>query len=354
MMDFKKYINNTTLLKEMFCVKFYITIINGHLQSNLSKLPKGIRNFNIDDLSNTDYLNSMGGVNKSGFVIDISPSTKLSEPIYINHIIDKNHKETNNSNIVYLVKNDSKISFVEKIYGTDIKAANQPIVKKLNSIWIIEKDAELFHYSFMPEGLHEDSEIINTLNVKQKQKSNSSFYSFYWNNAKIHNHLNIQLDEAEAKCNLFSISILLNNSLVDNSIAVNHNAPECESQQIYKGIFNDKSIGKFNSTVFVAKNAQKTLSKQKNNNILLSDYCSVGSNPQLEIYADDVKCEHGSTIGQIDLKSLFYLRSRGLSEKMASSMLLNAFLSEIIQEISDEKIKKSVLVALNKQLELMY
>ncbi len=350
MRDFKKYIKNTALLTEMSCAKFYMTIINGHLYPNLSELPRGVNSFKIADLNDYNYSKSIAKLNKSGFVIDISPSTKLSEPIYINHIIDNNHKENNNSSIVYLVKKESQISFVEKIYGADLETVNKPIFKKFNSIWIIGNSAKLDHYGFVSDDFHEESMITNTINVEQKQKSNSSFYSFYWNNAKIHNHLNIQLNEHGAKSNLFSISMLRNNNCVDNNISLHHNAIECESNQIYKGVFDDESAGKFNSTVFVAKDSQKTFSKQKNNNILLSDYCSVNSNPQLEIYADDVKCEHGSTIGQLDPKALFYFRSRGLNKKLAISMLLKAFLGEVIEEINDEKIKKTVLVALNEQL----
>ncbi|MBF24992.1 MAG: hypothetical protein CMP49_00520 [Flavobacteriales bacterium] len=354
MTDFKCYTENTDLLADLSCAEFYITIVNNQLNLNLSKLPKGVSTFNLGELkSRTDFKtfqNSKNKLNNNDFIVEIDSSIKLNQPIYINHIIDNNYKNNDNINIAYHIKEYSEISLIEKVYVANKSCSKKPIITNLTSFWKIDKNVQLYHYEFSPADLHEGSALTKKLNLEQRQNSEVSFYTFYLNNNKIHNNINIQLDEPGAKCNLFSISMLFNAGCVENNIIVNHNSPECESRQIYKGVYNDKSIGKFNSTVYVAKDAQKTFSKQQNNNILLSDYSSVSSDPQLEIYADDVKCEHGSTIGQIDPKALFYLQSRGLNEKLASNMLLNAFLSEVINQINDANIKSTVLLAVNKRL----
>ena len=162
--------------------------------------------------------------------------------------------------------------------------------------------------------------------------------------------MNIQLAEKRAKCDLYSISLLSENAHIDNNIVVKHTSPQCTSSQIFKGVFNDASKGVFDSCVLVEKGAQKTIARQKNNNIVLSDYASINSNPQLEIFADDVECVHGSTTGQLDSGALFYLQSRGLSKILAKNILLTAFLCDVVQKIPDRRVKTRVLLDLNKKL----
>ena len=139
---------------------------------------------------------------------------------------------------------------------------------------------------------------------------------------------------------------------VDKNIVINHNTPNNISSQIFKGVYDDGSSGVFDSCVVVKKHAQKTKTIQKNNNILLSSKSSINTNPQLEIFADNVECAHGSTIGELDENALFYLNSRGLSKKVATSLLLSGFISEVTKMIADEAVKKELLADLNKQLNL--
>ena len=129
---------------------------------------------------------------------------------------------------------------------------------------------------------------------------------------------------------------------MDHNTLVEHQEPNCESHQDYKGIFGDKSTGVFNGKIVVEKEAQKTNAFQSNNNVLLSDKATVNSKPQLEIFADDVKCSHGCTIGQLDDSALFYMRSRGIAEKEAKALLMYAFANSVLESVKIPQIKARI------------
>ena len=139
--------------------------------------------------------------------------------------------------------------------------------------------------------------------------------------------------------------------LIDNHTSVHHNQPHCQSNQLYKGILDGKSTGVFNGKIFVARDAQKTNAYQSSKNILLSDDATINTKPQLEIYADDVKCSHGSTTGQLNEEALFYLRSRGLSIASARNLLLYAFANDVLNTIRIDSLKNYLEGLVNKKLE---
>jgi Fe-S cluster assembly protein SufD len=136
---------------------------------------------------------------------------------------------------------------------------------------------------------------------------------------------------------------------LDNHTIVDHIAPHCNSNELYKGILSGKATGVFNGKVFVRPNAQKISAFQSNANVLLSDDASVNSKPELEIYANDVKCSHGSTTGQLDEDAVFYLRARGLSEKSARSLITQAFIAEVVDKVEQKEVRDFIK---NKLVEL--
>ena len=138
------------------------------------------------------------------------------------------------------------------------------------------------------------------------------------------------------------ITIIEGKQHVDHNTLVNHIKPNCESHQDYKGIYDDRSTGVFNGTVVVEKEAQKTNAFQANNNILLSDKASINTKPQLEIFADDVKCSHGCTIGQLDKNALFYLKTRGIPEKEAKALLMYGFANNVLQSVRIPELKNRI------------
>jgi Fe-S cluster assembly protein SufD len=141
---------------------------------------------------------------------------------------------------------------------------------------------------------------------------------------------------------LKGITILESNQHVDHNTLVNHAQPNCESHQDYKGIFSDRSVGVFNGKIMVDKIAQKTNAFQQNNNILIDNKAKVNSKPQLEIFADDVKCSHGCTIGQLDKEALFYLKTRGIPEKEAKALLTYAFANNILESVKTPNLKRRI------------
>ncbi len=147
----------------------------------------------------------------------------------------------------------------------------------------------------------------------------------------------ITLEVKELRCNSYGLFLADKWQHVDNFVNVDHAFPNCTSNQLFKGVLDDMSTGAFNGRIYVAQDAQGTLAYQKNNNILLTDDAKMDTKPQLEIYADDVKCSHGATVGQLDDDALFYLQSRGIDKREARLMLMFGFAHEVIQNIKVER-----------------
>ncbi|MCK5815509.1 MAG: SufD family Fe-S cluster assembly protein, partial [Flavobacteriaceae bacterium] len=148
------------------------------------------------------------------------------------------------------------------------------------------------------------------------------------------------------------ISILNKKQHVDNHTLIHHKYPNCESFEIFKGIYDDASTGVFNGKVIVDQEAQKTNAFQQNNNILIGDKASINSKPQLEIFADDVKCSHGCTIGQLDESAMFYMQSRGIPKKEAKALLLYAFNNEVVERIKIPRLKTLITKLIANKLDV--
>jgi Fe-S cluster assembly protein SufD len=171
------------------------------------------------------------------------------------------------------------------------------------------------------------------------------------NGSLIRNDLHIRLNDQNCNAYLNGLYIINGKQLVDNHSLVDHAFPNCYSSELYKGIIDDHGQGVFNGKIFVRQDAQKTNAYQSNKNLLLSDHASMNAKPQLEIFADDVKCSHGATIGQIDEEALFYLRARGIGEASARALLNHAFAADVIEQIADEEVRQSMLARLDRKLE---
>ena len=169
----------------------------------------------------------------------------------------------------------------------------------------------------------------------------------------LRNNLNIGLKGENIETHLNGFYMLNGKELFDNHTLVDHFVPNCQSNEIYRGILAGKSTGVFNGRVFVHRDAQKTNGYQSNNNILLSDDATMNSKPELEIYADDVKCSHGSTTGQLDDDAVFYLRARGLDEFGATALLLTAFAGDVLKAISSESLREELEQKIQNKLKEM-
>ena len=184
----------------------------------------------------------------------------------------------------------------------------------------------------------QNNSVLNTINVSFGGKI-------------VRNNLNILVDGEYCESNLDGLYLPATEGLIDNHTVVDHKAPNCNSNELYKGIMGDHTTGVFNGKVFVREGAQKTNAFQSNKNILLSDTAAINTKPQLEIWADDVKCSHGCTTGQMDKEQLFYLRARGIDKASAQKLLLKAFTEEVIVKINDEKLRARVAAVLEDKLD---
>ena len=179
---------------------------------------------------------------------------------------------------------------------------------------------------------------INSELVKQDKDSTFTINTITLNGMLVRNNLNIEVNGQNCTSNLYGAYLLKNKQHIDNHTVVDHKVAHCDSNELYKGVIDDNSTAVFNGKVFVRQDAQKINAFQSNGNVLLSDNASVNSKPELEIYADDVKCSHGSTTGQLDEEAVFYLRARGISERSARKLLVAAFIQDVLDNIENEAV----------------
>ncbi len=188
----------------------------------------------------------------------------------------------------------------------------------------------------------EQASLIDHTFIKQEANSQCGVHTFSFGGKLIRNNLNFSQNGEQIESTLKGITIIGENQHVDHSTLVHHKAPNCESHQDYKGIFSDQSTGVFNGRIVVDQLAQKTNAFQSNNNILISDRATINTKPQLEIFADDVKCSHGCTVGQLDEDALFYMRTRGIPKKEAQGLLTYAFANNVLESVKIPELKQRI------------
>ncbi len=175
---------------------------------------------------------------------------------------------------------------------------------------------------------------VGLTHVEQQRDSHYRSFSMAIGGALARHNLHVRLNDENVETSMYGLYVTHGEQVVDNHTAIYHDKPNCRSWEVYKGILDDRSRAVFNGKVFVKPEAQKTDAKQTNRNLLLSDHARVDTKPQLEIFADDVKCTHGATVGQLDDLALFYARSRGLSPAAAQRLLTYAFAAEVVDEVA--------------------
>jgi Fe-S cluster assembly protein SufD len=211
-----------------------------------------------------------------------------------------------------------------------------------------QKRAIVDYYKIQNDEL--EANLIDNTYVSQKQESHVSVQTFSFGGNLTRNNLNFYHFGERLTSTLNGITIIGDKQHVDHYTLVHHAQPNCESFQDYKGIFSDRSTGVFNGKVYVEKEAQKTNAFQKSNNILLSDKATINAKPQLEIFADDVKCSHGCTVGQLDETALFYMQQRGIPKKEAKALLMYAFSNAVIESIKIPELKNRITTIIANKL----
>ena len=308
-----------------------------------------IKGVNINDFSefesaNTDSILQLNkALSQNGFTISVDKNTVLESPIEILFFSTTINGFSQYRNQISIGEN-SEVKFIERLQNLNNSASFVNHFTQINCA----KNTKV-EYNKIQNNTAE-SQLIDTVNVYQEQDSTCNINTLIFGGSFIRNNLNFEQNGSNCESNMNGVSILNNNQLADNHTFVDHKSAHCRSNEMYKGVYLDNSKGVFNGKIMVRPDAQKIDAFQSNNNLLLSDTSSIDSKPQLEIYADDVKCSHGCTIGQLDDDALFYMRSRGIGIEEAKAVLTYAFASEAIENISVEQVKTLAKKLLAKKL----
>ncbi len=266
---------------------------------------------------------------EDGAVVRVAAGVRIPDPIHLVFISTGNGGPafvTHPRNLI-LVGAGSECSVVEHYVGVGEKSYfSNPVTEVA-----VGENANLDHYRLQEES--RAAHHVSTLEVRQESNSVVRTMSADLGGTLTRNDLNVVLGGEGAYAELDGIFITSGEQLVDNHTRIEHAAPHCGSRELYKGILGGRSRGVFRGRIVVHPGAQKTDSEQTNNNLLLSDRALVNTKPQLEIYADEVKCTHGATIGQLDREAIFYMRSRGIDEDMARSILIYGFAEDLIRRV---------------------
>ncbi|SNR57157.1 Iron-regulated ABC transporter permease protein SufD [Lutibacter agarilyticus] len=282
---------------------------------------------------------------KEGAFINIPKNTIVQKPIQIlNFSTGKESEVMLQPRNLVVVGENSHVQIIERHQNL---SKNTTLTNSVTEIFV-HKRAIVDFYKIQDDT--KDSSMIDSTFVSQKQQSVASVHTYSFGGKMTRNNLEFYHEGEHITSNLNGISILHDKQHVDNHTLVNHKYPNCESHELYKGIYDDKSTGVFNGKVLVQQAAQKTNAFQQNNTILISDGATINAKPQLEIFADDVKCSHGCTIGQLDESALFYMQSRGIPKKEAKALLLFAFGNDVVEKIKIPQLKTRITKLIAKNL----
>ena len=282
---------------------------------------------------------------KEGAFVYIPKKTVAEKPIEIIHFSsgDQDSLWLQPRNLIVIDKN-SQVQIIERHQSLKDHAV---VTNSVTEIYVHEE--AFVDYYKLQNDLITASLIDNTF-IQQEKNSHASVHTFSLGGKLIRNNLRYLHKGKHILSTLKGLTILQGKQHVDHSTMVHHSQPNCESHQDYKGIFSERSEGVFNGQILVDKIAQKTNAFQQNNNVLLDDKATVNSKPQLEIFADDVKCSHGCTIGQMDEEALFYLRTRGIPKKEARALMTYAFANNVLESVQLPSLKKRINGQIAKKL----
>lgn len=282
---------------------------------------------------------------KAGVFIHVPANVVVEKPIAIYYINDATGGEVIavNRNLI-VTGRGSEVTIVEKFNSA---GPGNHFTNLVNEI-VVAENSRLDFYSIQNDKGNRYQ--FSQTEIYQKRSSRVNTYTFNLQGRLLRNNLHLIIDGEGIESHMYGLYLLAGNTLADNHTVVDHKKPNSHTNELYKGIMDDSSRGVFNGKIYVRPQAQKTNAFQANRNILLSDKATVNTKPQLEIWADDVKCSHGCTTGQLDEEALFYLRARGIDKDSARAMMLYAFAGEITDKISHDGLRKYIDMAIGERL----
>jgi Fe-S cluster assembly protein SufD len=281
----------------------------------------------------------------NGLFVLVKKNKVINKPVFVYHLTD-----TNNDNVfvqprsLFVVEENAQVQLIELYNNSGLHESFTNEVIEIS----VQQNARFEYYKVQDE--NENCHHVGTTHVQQVAKCFTHCVTVTLNGGTIRNNINMILEAPNNEGHLYGLYLLNGKTHVDNHSIVDNVMPNCFSNELYKGIMDGNSTGVFNGKIFVRQDAQKTNAYQSNKNVLMSDTASVNTKPQLEIFADDVKCSHGCTIGQLDEDALFYLRARGIGEKQAKAMLLNAFAADILEQVKPEALRNYLEKKIDERL----
>jgi Fe-S cluster assembly protein SufD len=282
---------------------------------------------------------------QSGVFIQVPKNTTLDKPVLFLNLHDSVLRPVvSQPRILALLEENSEACFVEEAHVEGSHPVFSSAVEE-----IVLKDYATLHHHI----LQRSPGIIQVSNTRllQHQGSKVNTFTITLDGLLIRNNLSLSIDGERCESHFHGLYLLHKNTVADNHTVVDHRQPNSFSNELYKGIIDGHSKAVFNGKIYVRPHAQKTNAFQSNRNILLSDTATINTKPQLEIWADDVKCSHGCTSGQLDEEALFYLRSRGIEGRIARAMLLGAFAGEVLDPIRYPEIKNYFATLVSQRLQ---
>ncbi|WP_297760842.1 Fe-S cluster assembly protein SufD [uncultured Muriicola sp.] len=274
---------------------------------------------------------------REGAYIYIPKNKAPKKPVEILHFATGNEASLmlQPRNLI-IVEENAELQVIERHQSL---TKNEVLTNSVTEIFAA-KDAIVDYYKVQNDT--KDASLIDNTYIAQKDKSVVKVHTFSFGGKLTRNNLNFFQNGEYIDSTLKGVTILGEKQHVDHHTLVHHKQPNCESHQDYKGIYGERSTGVFNGKIIVDKIAQKTNAFQQNNNVLISDQATINTKPQLEIFADDVKCSHGCTIGQLDDDAMFYLQSRGIPRKEATGLLMYAFANNVLESVRLPELKKRI------------
>lgn len=343
---------------------YRLVLINGVFATSLSYLPeqKGMHLCEIKEATEQAAFqehfgkvlnikdNAFAALNSAmfqdGVFISVEQNVVVEKPVHIIKVILTGQAMMQQSRDLFVLGKNAELNVVES-YLTDIA---QPVFLNAAAEAVLAENAKFNHYDLQKADTN--LRIIQRTEAAQKKHSNYSNYTFTLPGAGfVRNNLALHLNDEEIESHLYGLYLTADSQLVDNHTEVHHKMPRGESNQLYKGILMDKSKAVFNGKIFVYEDAQKTNAFQQSNNVLFSEQATVNAKPQLEIFADDVKCSHGTTIGQLNKEALFYLKSRGIGETQAKQLMVKAFAFDVAEKIKIPALRNYVERLIETEME---
>ncbi len=339
----------------------HLTFVDGYLITDLNQQPT------LDGLSITRYvdttpeqqalverismpstesrnmlMNLNSALANNGILIEVSKKTKIETPIYIRHFTSRQTTSTLASqNIVIHLNEFSDATLIEQFEST-VQQENQLALQQTHVM--LSDNSKLDHYRLNLE--HESSKQISQ--VKTILSKNSSLNSFYLGSGSQLNRTDIDTIHSgeNSECSITGIYLPAKKQTIDYHTNTEHQVPHCNSNEIFRGIIADEASATFNGKIHIFQDAQKSDARLNNKNLLLTNKAEINTKPELEIYADDVKCAHGATVAQLDNKAIYYLQTRGINRQQATKMLSVGFINELIEKINIKPIQEFLFTQL--------